>query len=91
MEKYFLILIAVLCVGVFIFSVCRKKMEVFINFILRLFAGAVGIYVINSILVFFKIGSGVGLNGLNILAIGLLGLPGFLMIYVIGAYFTITA
>lgn len=91
MQKYSLILIVVLCVGIFLVSVMRKKMELFINFVLRLFVGAVGIYVINSFLVYANIECMVGLNGINILAVGLLGLPGFCMLYTIGAYFMLTA
>ena len=66
---------------------CRHKMELFINFVLRLFAGAVGIYVINSLLSYNQVASTVGLNGLNILVVGILGIPGFLLIYTVGIYF----
>lgn len=80
-------MIIVICAIVFIVSMCRQKMEIFINFVLRLFAGAVGIYVINSILSYSHITSTVGLNGINILTVGALGLPGFILIYTVGLYF----
>lgn len=87
MEKYALLFIVALCIAIFIISVCRKKMELFITFVLRLFTGAVGIYVVNSMLQFIKMDCQVGLNGVNLLTVGVLGLPGFVMIYGIGLYF----
>lgn len=87
MEKYVLIFILVLCVGVFAFAMWKKKMEIFINLILRLFAGAVGIYLINALLGFTSLESTVGLNGVNMLVVGVLGVPGFVLLYSIGFYF----
>ncbi len=87
MEKYVLIFILVLCVAILAISIRKKKMELFINFVLRLFAGAVGIYLINAILGVANIQSTVGLNGINMLVVGALGLPGFVLLYSVGTYF----
>lgn len=87
MEKYYFIAILVVCIGIFVLAVLTKKMELFINFVLRLFAGAVGIYVVNSILTATQFGCLVGLNGLNMLAVGLLGFPGFCLLYVVSIFF----
>lgn len=87
MEKYVLIFILILCAAIFAYSMWKKKMEIFVNFILRLFAGAVGIYLINAILGFSNIQSTVGLNGFNMLVVGVLGLPGFVLLYSVGIYF----
>lgn len=86
-EKYVLILILVICAVIFAISMWKKKMELFINFILRLFAGAVGIYLINALLNVANIQSSVGLNGVNVLVVGALGLPGFALLYSVGIYF----
>ena len=87
MEKYVLVLLFVLCAALFAFSMWKKKIEIFINFILRLFAGAVGIYLINAIFGLINIQSTVGLNGVNMLVVGTLGLPGFVLLYSVGTYF----
>ncbi|MDO5518918.1 MAG: pro-sigmaK processing inhibitor BofA family protein [bacterium] len=89
MDKFVWIIIAVLCGITLVISLYEKKMEKFLNLMLRLIAGAVGIYLINTILVTMKIVSLVGLNPLNILVIGVLGLPGFALLYGLSAYFLI--
>lgn len=87
MDKYVLIIIAVLCGITLAVSLHKKNMELFLNLLLRLAAGMVGIYVINTILSFASITSLVGLNPLNILVIGVLGAPGFALLYGLSAYF----
>ncbi len=82
-----LIFILVLCGTVLTIAIRKKRMELFINLILRLFAGAVGIYLLNAILSAVNIQSAVGLNGVNVLVVGTLGLPGFILIYSVGIYF----
>lgn len=57
------------------------KVEAFINFVLRIVVGTLGIYIINTFLDNQGIATEVGINGFNILTIGVLGLPGFLLIY----------
>ena len=87
MEKYVLLSILVLCITIFVIAKWKKKMEIFINFMLRLVAGAVGIYLINGIFGLANIQSTVGLNGVNVLVVGGLGLPGFVLLYSVGTYF----
>ena len=82
-----LIFILVLCGAILAIAIRKKRMELFINFVLRLFAGAVGIYLLNAILGAANIQSAVGLNSVNVLLVGALGLPGFVLIYSVGIYF----
>ena len=91
MELYVLLFILVLCGAILAIAIKKKRMELFINFILRLFAGAVGIYLLNAILGFANIESIVGLNGVNVLVVGALGLPGFVFLYSVGIYFLFRA
>lgn len=81
MEKYFLlgiILVGGLC---FVISLFTHKMEMFVNFILRTVLGILAIYCVNTILGNQGISCGVGINGFSVLTVGILGLPGFLLLY----------
>ena len=89
MEQYVLFLILGILAVVLGVAIKRKRMEIFINFALRLAAGAVGIYLLNTILVMASIQTLVGFNMTNVLVVGVLGLPGFAMLYGLGFYFTL--
>ena len=89
MEQYVLFLILGILAIVLGVAIKRKRMEIFINFALRLAAGAVGIYLLNTILVMASIQTLVGFNMTNVLVVGVLGLPGFALLYGLGFYFTL--
>ncbi len=88
MDKYVFIIIGLLCGATLIISIYKKSIEMFLNLMLRLVVGMVGIYLINTILSFASITNLVGLNPLNVLVIGVLGVPGFALLYGLSAYFT---
>ena len=50
MEIYILLLIAAICIVLLFVAIKKKKMDIFLNFALRLAAGAVGIYLLNTLL-----------------------------------------
>ncbi len=87
MDLFFFSCIVIVGVVIFCVSLFRHKMENFINYILKIFLGAVGIYSINYILALNGASLIVGLNGVNILTIGILGLPGLILIYSMGLFF----
>ena len=89
MEQYVLFLILGILAVVLGVAIKRKRMEIFINFVLRLAAGAVGIYLLNTILAMASIQTLVGFNMTNVLVVGVLGLPGFALLYGLGFYFTL--
>lgn len=89
MESYVLLLIAAIGAVILGVSIKKKKMDLFINFALRLAAGAVGIYLLNTLLAMANIQAFVGFNPTNVLVVGVLGLPGFAMLYGLGFYFTL--
>lgn len=62
-------------------------MNLFLNFVLRVFAGFVGIYLVNIILMKCSLNISVGMNEVNALVLGLLGTPGFLLLYGISFYY----
>lgn len=75
------------CILALIIGVLRHRLEVLVNIILRMAVGIVGIYLLNTFLNGQNIAASVGINEVNILTLGLLGLPGFLLIYGIEFYF----
>lgn len=87
MEYIVLGIIIALAAGFMVYGIKKKKMELFLNFVLRIAAGALAIYLVNVILQTLKIQINVGINSYNLLAIGVLGTPGFLLLYGISAYF----
>lgn len=87
MESKIFVAIILICVGLILFGLIKHRFDLFVNFGLRIFAGLLGIYLINSLLQNFGVVFDVGTNCLNALIIGLLGFPGFLLVYGIAAYF----
>lgn len=86
MEYVFLAIILVISIALFVYGVKKKKMEHFINFMLRMAGGALGLYLVNSILSWIQFDLNVGINAYNLLTFGLLGTPGFLLVYGVEAY-----
>jgi inhibitor of the pro-sigma K processing machinery len=86
MEDYILIGIILVGVIIFLFSLFMHKFEVVINFILRILLGGLGIYSVNIFLQQQGIESCVGLGGVSLLIVGILGLPGFVLLYGINVY-----
>ncbi len=79
-------LIVIVCVLVLLMGAFKTKMEWIINFILRGVSGAVGIYFINLFLQNQKIGAEIGINVINILTTGFLGIPGLILLYGVNFY-----
>lgn len=87
---YFLAAILAVCAFLLVVGFLKKRFDLVVNFILRMSVGLLGIYLLNTILASSHITLGVGTNSLNALVVGLLGLPGFLLIYGSAAYFYFT-
>lgn len=87
MESKIFIVIIVICVGLIVVGLIKHRFDLLVNFGLRIFAGLLGIYLLNTILLNFNLALGVGTNGTNALIIGLLGIPGFLLVYGTATYF----
>lgn len=68
---------------------CAVKggMEHLINFLLRGLTGAVGIHIVNALLSGWGFSVGIGVNMISLLTVAILGIPGFLGLYVLGFYF----
>jgi inhibitor of the pro-sigma K processing machinery len=90
MENYILIGIIIACTAFIIFCLVRKRPDRIINFGLRACIGTAGIYLLDLILRFRGVDINVGVNGISVLTNGLLGLPGFLLLYGLAFYYSIT-
>lgn len=64
----------------------KSKVEFLINMVLRMMMGTIGICFVNSILVTFGVEFGIGINVFTLLTMGLLGFPGFVLLYGMGFY-----
>lgn len=87
MEKYYgVAMIAVVCVLILFIGAMKQKAEALTTFVLRGFAGAVGIYMVNGILKSQGVSVVPGVNPLTVLTVGSLGICGFALIYAIFLY-----
>lgn len=85
------IIIVVVCILILLMGAFKAKMEWIINFILRGVAGTVGIYFINMFLHNQNINAEIGINAVNVLTTGFLGIPGLILLYGIKVYGLLTA
>lgn len=87
MESKIFIVIIIVCIVLLAIGLIKKRMDLLVNFGLRVFAGLVGIYIVNMLLDGLGLTLGVGTNGLTALTIGSLGIPGFLLVYGVALYY----
>lgn len=83
------IIIIGVCLLVIVLAIFFKKIEWLVNFAFRALLGVVLLYCINSVLVNFGVKQVPGINEINIASIGLLGMPGILMLYAIMIYYNV--
>ena len=61
--------------------------DVILNFLLRVVFGTIGIYIVNTLLsVHLGLGIHLGINLLNLLTIGTLGISGFGLVFAVSAF-----
>lgn len=60
--------------------------DLVLNFLLRVVMGVIGIYVCNNLLSGFGVEIYLGINLLNLLTIGTLGISGFGLVFAIAAF-----
>ena len=88
MESKIFIGIIVVCVIFIAISLIRNKPEMIVNAMLRTFIGTAGIYLLDFVLKSNGIQVHVGINAATVLTNSFLGLPGFVMLYGLAAYYT---
>lgn len=80
------LLMIAMCVMVLVIIFAKNKGEFIINIILRMVFGALGIHFLNSLFIARGIEAMVGINPTTVGTIGLLGIPGFLLVYAVALF-----
>lgn len=89
MENIILIVIIIICVVFIAISIIRNKPDQIVNFLLRACVGTAGIYLLDFLLGLGGYHINVGVNAVTILSNGILGLPGFVLLYGLAFYYSI--
>ena len=81
-----MVCLVLLAGGVLVIILFKSKIEFFINMVLRMMMGTIGVCVVNSIFLAQGMETGIGINPVTLSLLGFLGLPGFLLLYGIAFY-----
>ena len=81
--------IIIACVVFIIICIIRQRPDIIIDFGLRACLGTAGIYLLDLLLSSRGYNISVGINAVSFAANGLLGLPGFLLLYGLAFYYSI--
>lgn len=79
--KYGVIAVAGICILVLLIGILKRKAEIFLNFMVRIVVGFIGVYFLNTLLARQGIDVAVGLNVFSALTLGTLGMGGFVLLY----------
>jgi inhibitor of the pro-sigma K processing machinery len=88
MDNILFIGIIIACIIFIAVCILRRRPDLIVDFALRASIGTAGIYLLNLILRGKGYDINVGINGMTVLANGLLGLPGFLLLYGLAVYYS---
>lgn len=87
MEKYILIAIIIACILFLAGCLIKRRPDLLVDFVLRAFVGTAAIYALDFILQSRGYSITVGINGVTVLSNGLLGFPGFILLYGLSIYY----
>jgi inhibitor of the pro-sigma K processing machinery len=87
MENIIFIGIIISCLAFILVCIIRKRPDWIVDFALRACIGTAGIYMLDFLLSSKGYTINVGVNGATFLTNGLLGLPGFILLYGLAAYY----
>lgn len=89
MESIILLVIIVLCIAFIAICIVKRRPDLIVNVMLRAILGTAGIYLLDMIFKSRGYGIIVGVNVVTILTNGLLGLPGFILLYGLAFYYSL--
>ncbi|HHT89001.1 MAG TPA: Pro-sigmaK processing inhibitor BofA [Clostridiales bacterium] len=89
MDKIILAIIIAACLIFIGACIVRKRSDIVIDFFLRAFVGTAGIYLLDFLLSISGYQIAVGVNVFTVLSNGLLGLPGFILLYGLALYYSL--
>jgi len=90
MENIILIGIIIACLVLILAYAIKRKPEMLVSFILRAVIGTAGIYLLDFVLRTKGVSINVGINMASLMINGLLGLPGFILLYGLAFYYSVT-
>ena len=79
--KYAFLAVAGICILVLLIGILKQKAEIFLNFMVRIVVGFIGVYFLNAFLAQQGVDVAVGLNVVSALTLGTLGIGGFVLLY----------
>lgn len=88
MERIILAVIIVICIIFIGICIIRRRPDLIVDFLLRSCVGTAGIYLLDFVLRLGGYQISVGINAFTILSNGLLGLPGFILLYGLAFYYS---
>lgn len=88
MESIILAIIIVACLIFIGICIVIKRSDLVIGFALRACVGMAGIYLLDFVLTISGYQISVGVNAFTLLSNGLLGLPGFILLYGLAFYYS---
>lgn len=89
MESIIFTIIIIVCLIFIGVSIIKKRFDWIVDFFLRAMVGTAGIYLLDFVLTLCGYQVKVGLNAFTILSNGILGLPGFVLLYGLAFYYSI--
>lgn len=89
MESIILAIIIVACLVFIGACIIRKRSDLVMDFLLRACVGTAGIYLLDFVLTISGYQITVGVNAFTVLSNGLLGLPGFILLYGLAFYYSL--
>jgi inhibitor of the pro-sigma K processing machinery len=90
MEKIVLAIIILVCIVIIGICIAKKRPDLIVDFMLRASLGTAGIYLLDFIIGLGGYNVNVGVNVITILANGFLGLPGFILLYGLAFYYSMS-
>lgn len=87
MDNIIFISIIIICSIFIAVSLIKRRPDRIVNFALRACLGTAGIYLLDFVLRSWGYEINVGVNGFTVLTNGLLGLPGFILLYGLAIYY----
>ncbi|MBB2184699.1 pro-sigmaK processing inhibitor BofA family protein [Lachnospiraceae bacterium MD1] len=91
MENIIFITVIVVCLIFILACVIKQRPDLIVNFALRACLGTLAIYLLNMVLKSRGFTISVGINAATVATNGLLGLPGFLLLFGLAVYYFFTA
>lgn len=88
MDKIILIAIIIICLLFIAVCVIKRRPDLIVDFGLRACIGTAGICLLDFVLKSRGYNIYVGINGITVLSNGLLGLPGFILLYGLAIYYS---